>query len=67
MLVLSRNCDTEVHIGSDITIRVLAIHKRHVKLGIDAPTGLSIWRAEIFQHVDRNEHDAAEARCCKSG
>ena len=37
MLVLSRGRETEIYIGSDITIRVLAIHKGQVKLGIEAP------------------------------
>ena len=38
MLVLSRRGDKEIYIGPDITIKVLEIHKRQVKLGIEAPS-----------------------------
>ncbi|MGO9110305.1 MAG: carbon storage regulator [Thermoguttaceae bacterium] len=47
MLVLSRGRESENRIGSDITIRVLAIHGRHVTLGIEAPGGVRIRRKEI--------------------
>ncbi len=52
MLVLSRGCDTEIHIGQDITIKVLEIRKRQVKLGIEAPQGLSVWRGELLPLAD---------------
>jgi carbon storage regulator CsrA len=52
MLVLSRQCESEICIGSDITIKVLKIHKRQVKLGIDAPSGFSIWREELSPAAD---------------
>jgi len=47
MLVLSRRLETEIRIGSDITIRVLEIHKRQVKLGIEAPSAVRIRRREV--------------------
>jgi len=46
MLVLSRDCDTVVRIGP-CKVKVLSIRKRHVKLGIDAPRGIQVWREEI--------------------
>ena len=46
MLVLSRRRETEIYIGSDITVRVLAIHKHQVTLGIEAPSGVRILRQE---------------------
>jgi len=47
MLVLSRECDTAINIGPDIKIKVLSICRRRVKLGIDAPEHVRIWREEI--------------------
>jgi chemotaxis family two-component system response regulator Rcp1 len=46
MLVLSRDCDTVVRIGP-CKVTVLSIRKRRVKLGIDAPRGIQVWREEI--------------------
>jgi carbon storage regulator CsrA len=47
MLVLARGCESDICIGSDIIIRILAIHERHVMLGIEAPRGVRIRRKEV--------------------
>lgn len=47
MLVLSRDCDTSIRIGPDIKIKVLSIRKQRVKIGVDAPSSVRIWRDEI--------------------
>ena len=57
MLVLSRRCDAEIYIGPDITIKVLEIHKRQVKLGIEAPSGFSVLaRGTPAHHRSRRTH-----------
>ncbi len=62
MLVLSRRCETEIYIGSDITIKVLEIHKRQVKLGIEAPSGLSVRRVKLPPINPRGDPAVAEDR-----
>ena len=62
MLVLSRDRDSEICIGPDITIRVLEIHKRQVKLGIEAPSGFSVWRGELPSPANRRQ--APVEPCC---
>jgi two-component system response regulator len=47
MLVLTRNRETGVHIGDDITVRVLSITRRTVKLGIEAPRSVQVRRDEL--------------------
>lgn len=47
MLVLSRDCDSSIRIGPDIKIKVLSIRKQRVKIGVDAPSSVRIWRDEI--------------------
>ncbi len=47
MLVLSRNRDSEVHIGTGIVVKVLSVRNRRVKLGIEAPDDIRILRGEI--------------------
>jgi carbon storage regulator CsrA len=65
MLVLSRRCAAEIYIGPDITIKVLEIHKRQVKLGIKAPSGFSDWRGELLPIPDCGE-PSAERDFCRS-
>ncbi len=52
MLVLSRECDTTVWVGPNVKIKVLSIQKRRVKLGIEAPPGIQVWRDEIIEGSD---------------
>jgi len=47
MLVLSRDCDSSIRIGPDIRVKVLSIRKQRVKIGVDAPSSVRIWRDEI--------------------
>jgi carbon storage regulator len=63
MLVLSRARDTAICIDSDITIRVLAIHKRQVTLGIEAPSGVHIWRQELVPICPRRQPAIARPLC----
>ncbi len=52
MLVLSRDCDSSIRIGPDIRIKVLSIRKQRVKIGVDAPSSVRIWRDEIAPPED---------------
>jgi carbon storage regulator CsrA len=52
MLVLSRECDTTVWIGPNVKVKILSIQKRRVKLGIEAPAGIQVWRDEIIDGSD---------------
>ncbi len=47
MLVLSRAIGEVISIGDDIAVHVLSIHGTQVKLGIDAPAGAQVHRAEV--------------------
>ena len=65
MLVLSRGRDTAIRIGSEITIRVLAIRKRQVMLGIEAPSDVGIWREELLP-ICRHREPAIVRPLCRS-
>jgi len=47
MLVLSRKATQQIRIGSDVTITVLKVTGSVVRLGIEAPQGVRILRAEL--------------------
>ncbi len=49
MLVLSRKLSEQILIGSDISIRVLKIDRKHVRVGVSAPQGVAIVRDELVQ------------------
>ncbi len=47
MLVLSRKPSQQIMIGPDIVVTVVKIDRNQVRLGIQAPPGVSILRHEL--------------------
>lgn len=47
MLVLSRKVGEIIHIGDDISLMVVRIGSNSVRLGIEAPRGVTIVRKEL--------------------
>ena len=47
MLVLSRKIQEKIRVGENITITVLKVSGRSVRIGIDAPKDVRVLRAEI--------------------
>jgi carbon storage regulator CsrA len=54
MLVLTRKADDAIIIGDNITIKIISIEGNVVKLGIDAPTDISIIRSELLDAVEKS-------------
>jgi carbon storage regulator len=54
MLILMRRVDERLMIGDDIVVTVLAVKGQQVRLGIDAPRGISVHREEIYDRI-KNE------------
>lgn len=48
MLILTRKREEKIHIGDDITIKVLRIDRGRVRLGIDAPRSVPVFLAELL-------------------
>ena len=48
MLVLSRKVNEKVMIGNDITITIVKIDRNQVRIGIEAPGHVPVYREEIL-------------------
>lgn len=51
MLTLTRKAGQKIRIGDDIEIVVREIRGRQVRLGISAPSGLPVYREELYQQI----------------
>ncbi len=61
MLVLTRKAGDRILIGDDIVITVLDSRGDGVRIGIAAPSGVPIHRAELKEAVEEANTDAAAA------
>lgn len=52
MLILSRKIDESILLGDNIRVKVISCDKGVVKLGIDAPSHISILREELKLAVE---------------
>ena len=52
MLVLSRKLNEKIQIGDDITITILGIKGRGVRVGIEAPREVRVLRSELRRQED---------------
>jgi carbon storage regulator len=55
MLILSRNQNESIIIDGDIKVTVLSDKHGQVKLGIEAPDDVEIWREEIYEGIQKLE------------
>jgi carbon storage regulator len=51
MLILTRKVGESIAIGDEITIKVLGIQGRQVRLGVVAPTYIPVHREEIYKKI----------------
>lgn len=59
MLVLTREIDQSINIGSDIKIIIVGLRGDRVRIGIEAPKHIEIHRSEIFEEIQaERKHDA---------
>ncbi|MDR2941398.1 MAG: carbon storage regulator CsrA [Treponema sp.] len=60
MLILSRKINEKVVIGDDIIVSVIEIRGDQVRIGIDAPKKVKVFRQEVFDAI-KAENKAASA------
>ena len=55
MLVLTRKKNESIIIGENIIVMVVDVRHDKVRLGIDAPTEVTVHRREIYEAIKRSE------------
>jgi len=56
MLILTRKAGETITIGDNVHIKVLSMKGGQVRIGIDAPQSVSIYRDEIYSKQDGLKH-----------
>ena len=58
MLVLTRKSNQSIMIGDEIEVSVLAIMGEKVRIGIEAPRSIPVFRKEVYIDIQRDRGDA---------
>ena len=61
MLVITRKTGERICIGDDVTVTVLDVAGSSVRLGIEAPGDVRVFRYEIWVQVQEENRAAAQA------
>ena len=65
MLVLSRKKDQAIMLGDNIEITIIEIQGDQVRIGINAPKNVSIYRKELFIEIQEENMKAASSEMVK--
>ncbi|MCM1321074.1 MAG: carbon storage regulator CsrA [Bacteroides sp.] len=59
MLILSRKRDEKIKIGNDITVTIIDVRGDQVKIGVEAPKNVKVFRQEVFNAIQVENKAAA--------
>jgi len=60
VLVLTRKANQSIMIGDDVEISVLAIMGEKVRIGVDAPRSVPVFRKEVYDEIQQSRDATAE-------
>lgn len=60
MLILSRRPGESVHLGDDIKITILSIKGQQIKIGLEVPEHMPVYREELYLKVQNQNASALE-------
>jgi carbon storage regulator len=61
MLVLTRKSNQAIVIGDDIEVSVLAVVGDKVRVGIEAPRSVPVYRKEVWLEIQRASGEKADS------
>ncbi len=60
MLILSRKTNEKIMIGEDISITIIEIRGDQVKIGVEAPKTVKVFRQEVYEAIQSENRAAAK-------
>lgn len=60
MLILSRKTNQKIFIGDSIELTIIEIRGDQVKVGVEAPRSVKIFRQEVYEEIQRENRAASD-------
>lgn len=61
MLILSRKVNEKIIIGGEIAVSIIDIRGDQVRLGVEAPRTVKVFRQEVFEAIGEENRAAAQS------
>ena len=61
MLILSRKISEKIMIGDDISVSIIEIRGDQVRIGVDAPRTVKVYRQEVYDAIKAENKAASES------
>ena len=61
MLILSRKINEKIMIGDDISVSIIEIRGDQVRIGVDAPRNVKVFRQEVYDAILAENKAASES------
>ncbi|HEJ2669796.1 TPA: carbon storage regulator CsrA [Pseudomonas aeruginosa] len=55
MLILTRRVGETLMVGDDVTVTVLGVKGKQVRIGVNAPKEVAVHREEIYQRIQKEK------------
>jgi carbon storage regulator len=66
MLVLARKHGQSIFVGDEVEITIVEVRGDVVRLGINAPGGIAVYRREVWEKIRAEKEEAAAAEAAES-
>ncbi|MBZ2174825.1 carbon storage regulator CsrA [Schnuerera sp. xch1] len=62
MLILTRKKDESIIIDGNIEVKIMEIEDGKVRIGIDAPENIDIFRKELYKYIEDENIEASKSK-----
>ena len=61
MLILSRKVNEKIMIGDNIAVSIIEVRGDQVRIGVDAPKSVKVFRQEVYDAIKAENKAASES------
>jgi len=62
MLILTRRSGESLYLGDNIKVTVLSVQGKQIKLGLEVPKDMTVYREEVYKRVQEQNRLAVESK-----
>ncbi len=61
MLILTRKPGESLYLGDNIKLKILSIQGKQIKIGLDVPDDMTVYREEVYLKIKEQNRQALES------